>query len=218
MAVTSRGERPTLASEGDPPPPHPVAPTKAAATRTPASTRLMAQNLPRPNGGMQVPMATTELATTVLKACGACETVKPIDQFSRNRTRKDGRQNSCKACMAVRTKAWYRANKPRAAELQTRWREENRERTRELQRNERAEDPAGRRERERRVREKHPEKVNARQALRYAVRTGKVQKADSCERCGQPSDRSLHGHHRDYSKPLEVEWLCWECHAEVHKP
>lgn len=30
--------------------------------------------------------------------------------------------------------------------------------------------------------------------------------------CGAPAEM----HHPDYSKPLEVEWLCKRCHAEQH--
>jgi len=38
----------------------------------------------------------------------------------------------------------------------------------------------------------------------YALKTGKIKKLD-CARCGGPSN---HAHHSDYSKPLEVTWLC----------
>lgn len=34
-----------------------------------------------------------------------------------------------------------------------------------------------------------------------------------CERCGSKSD---HKHHEDYSKPLEVVWLCRRCHIGLH--
>lgn len=34
-----------------------------------------------------------------------------------------------------------------------------------------------------------------------------------CEVCGKPK---THGHHDDYSKPLEVRWLCSVHHAEQH--
>ncbi len=35
-----------------------------------------------------------------------------------------------------------------------------------------------------------------------------------CERCGSPK---VHGHHEDYSKPLEVMWLCTKHHGERHR-
>lgn len=53
--------------------------------------------------------------------------------------------------------------------------------------------------------------VNAK--LRYAVRTGKVKKLP-CEVCG---NKNSQGHHPDYSKPLEVLWLCDKHHKEHHR-
>jgi hypothetical protein len=58
------------------------------------------------------------------------------------------------------------------------------------------------------------EKRNASANLRYAVAMGRVVKPDACEICNRR--RSLQGHHRDYSKPLEVQWLCVSCHRLIH--
>ncbi len=35
-----------------------------------------------------------------------------------------------------------------------------------------------------------------------------------CEVCGDPK---TDGHHEDYSRPLEVRWLCRLCHARAHR-
>jgi len=48
-----------------------------------------------------------------------------------------------------------------------------------------------------------------------AVRDGILVKPESCSRCG--SSGKISAHHDDYSKPLEVRWLCSACHAEHHK-
>lgn len=56
-----------------------------------------------------------------------------------------------------------------------------------------------------------------------ALRSGRLIRSANCERCGEPdkpakNGRSgLAGHHEDYSKPLEVVWLCQRCHVERHK-
>lgn len=56
--------------------------------------------------------------------------------------------------------------------------------------------------------------VKARETLRDAVKHRRVTKPDSCERCGNKTERRfLHGHHHDYSRPLDVEWLCSRCHG-----
>lgn len=69
------------------------------------------------------------------------------------------------------------------------------------------------REEARRKLEVEPEKVRARQALRNAVTRGKVVK-HPCQECGEVK---VDGHHKDYSKPLEVMWLCVPHHHELHR-
>lgn len=56
------------------------------------------------------------------------------------------------------------------------------------------------------------EKGRAAQQLRDAVRQGKI-KRQPCEICQEPEAQ---GHHFDYSKPLEVRWLCPKHHREEH--
>ncbi len=30
------------------------------------------------------------------------------------------------------------------------------------------------------------------------------------------TNAKVHAHHHDYSKPLDVEWLCKDCHWQQH--
>lgn len=57
-----------------------------------------------------------------------------------------------------------------------------------------------------------PEKVRARWMVRDALKYGKLTR-QPCETCGEPQAEA---HHDDYSKPLDVRWLCSRCHAAVH--
>lgn len=66
-----------------------------------------------------------------------------------------------------------------------------------------------------RTTKKHYGKQMARLAVYRAVKAGKLYKPSRCEDCG--NNESLFAHHPDYSKPLDVLWLCRGCHALIHK-
>ena len=60
--------------------------------------------------------------------------------------------------------------------------------------------------------------------VRAALKSGELVRPDSCSRCGRSGVASdgrsiIQAHHHDYSKPLEVEWICSACHrAETPLP
>lgn len=63
-------------------------------------------------------------------------------------------------------------------------------------------------------RAKYPEKHRAHSAVQYALKTGKLKRPDCCSKCGVKCKPQAH--HPDYSKPLEVVWLCRKpCHREA---
>jgi hypothetical protein len=64
----------------------------------------------------------------------------------------------------------------------------------------------------RNYREKTKLRKKAYKALENAIKSGKV-KPCPCEICGKKAG----GHHEDYSKPLEVRWLCPQHHKDVHR-
>jgi hypothetical protein len=64
-----------------------------------------------------------------------------------------------------------------------------------------------------RSRIKFPERIFARHVVRAAILAGYITPLP-CERCGGKT--KTHAHHRDYSRPLDVEWLCIPCHADEH--
>ncbi len=47
--------------------------------------------------------------------------------------------------------------------------------------------------------------------VQKAFATGELTRPSICQDCGS-IDFRLHGHHEDYRKPLELEWLCSSCH------
>lgn len=44
------------------------------------------------------------------KRCSACKTKKPLAEFAKNRSRKDGLQTSCRPCDRERARRYYREN------------------------------------------------------------------------------------------------------------
>jgi len=59
----------------------------------------------------------------------------------------------------------------------------------------------------------HPRAAAAHRAVRNAIKRGDIQRGP-CVECGKPGE---HGHHDDYSKPLDVTWLCLVHHHEHHR-
>lgn len=61
--------------------------------------------------------------------------------------------------------------------------------------------------------------------VKTALSQGILVRPDRCPRCnevdkkGSDGRSTIHAHHHDYDKPLEVEWLCAKCHrAETPLP
>ena len=50
--------------------------------------------------------------------------------------------------------------------------------------------------------------------LSYNIAKGYILRVNLCEHCGKigPTD----AHHNDYAYPLEVSWLCRQCHSAWH--
>jgi len=61
---------------------------------------------------------------------------------------------------------------------------------------------------------KNKQKVAANQAIRDAVRRNKIIRPSQCELCGK--NEATQAHHKDYSKKLDVIWVCRVCHCTLH--
>ncbi|MCE5322128.1 HNH endonuclease [bacterium] len=62
------------------------------------------------------------------------------------------------------------------------------------------------------------ERHNAGSLLAYAIKTGKIEKPETCEACGKNvGAENIQGHHIDYEHPYEVKWLCGKCHRDLHR-
>jgi hypothetical protein len=57
------------------------------------------------------------------------------------------------------------------------------------------------------------QKRRARQQVKTAITAGRLVR-QPCMSCGAVK---VQAHHHDYTKPLEVEWLCTTCHGKKHQ-
>jgi len=137
--------------------------------------------------------------STTVKTCFKCQAVKPITEFYVHPQMGDGRLNKCKECTKRDVAKNYRDNVAHYAKYeQKRFQDSRRKiKLREYQRN---------------SRNKDPQKASAYTITSNAIRDGKLVRKP-CEVCGmEPAE----AHHDDYSKPLDVRWLCRVHHLEHH--
>lgn len=57
---------------------------------------------------------------------------------------------------------------------------------------------------------------NIRRRVSEAVQTGELLRPATCSRCGA-GDVKIQGHHHDYTRVLDVEWVCIPCHQKIHR-
>lgn len=151
-------------------------------------------------------MSAANLATLpAVKACGGCGEVKPLNDYHRNRSTKDGRQHECRTCRREQDRRRREASPDAARERVRRWKAENREAVRESMRRWRAENREAELERARRYWVEHPEKRwenNYRQRVRQFgfepvvvpfTRADLVAAyGDACWHCGGPFEHLDH--------------------------
>jgi len=61
----------------------------------------------------------------------------------------------------------------------------------------------------------YKDKLRANSSVKKAIQQGTLTRPDDCETCKMVG--TVVAHHTDYSKPLEVMWLCRKCHVQWHK-
>lgn len=120
------------------------------------------------------------------KKCTHCEIERPITDFWKNPRHKAGISNCCRFCFRIIDKERYYKNHLKSKRYKLAT--------------------------SKRMMEKYPEKWTARSLTKYAVKIGKLIKMP-CEVCGEVK---VQAHHKDYSKPLEVNWVCIGHHRELY--
>lgn len=132
-----------------------------------------------------------------MKTCTNCNTQKNEAEFGKRAASPDGLTSACKQCLRDRDASRY-----------------PKERAKRLARMREYAAGAGREKcnaAKRTWATRNQDKRAAHVILGNAVRDGRVEKKP-CEKCGAKAE----AHHDDYSKPLDVRWLCDKHHKEHH--
>ena len=130
------------------------------------------------------------------KECFRCGATKPLSEFYKHPRMKDGRVNKCKDCNKLDV------SRNRLANIE-RYREYDRKRGNRQDKSYLS-----------KYRERYLNKYKAHTMVGNAIRDGRLERKSECEICS--SDFGIHAHHDDYSKPLDVRWLCAVCHKAWH--
>jgi hypothetical protein len=131
------------------------------------------------------------------KTCFKCSLMRPIEEFYKHPRMADGRLNKCKTCTKSDVKKRYeRLDGCASYERKRAVDPKRKEQALKYQRARRA---------------KHPEKTKANRAVYNALQGGRLTRGP-CEVCG--TTVRVQAHHDDYSKALDVRWLCFTHHRE----
>ena len=132
-----------------------------------------------------------------LKRCCHCKEWLPKSQFWSNRSFPDGLSHLCRDCATEAIHKYQHTPKGKKS------------RKRYIQ------SPKGLVAQHRADKKRSSSwKRHAQQVFQAAVRRGEIIRSPVCQQCGIWC--ATHGHHRDYTRPLDVVWLCRECHDAEH--
>ena len=135
----------------------------------------------------------------MVKRCTKCLIEKGTHEFNADNQKRDGLRSHCKSCRSVSGALYRAANAEKVAESVKAWHSKNKSR---VAKNMRA------------YHKREPVKSAARRKAYQAKINGRITVPDECEECGGQSPLDMH--HDDYSKPLDVRFLCKPCHWAKH--
>jgi hypothetical protein len=182
-----------------------------------------------------------------MKKCWRCKEEKDESEYGKNKNQKDGLWGYCKPCVSEMGKAERTKRPDYFREKSKQYREKNADKWKETcrknylkyqeekknqqrkyywenqqeirkkanKRNQTPEVRAKRKEYRQRTKERFSETHPAHKMVMYAIKLGLLMRPENCELCKK--ECRPEGHHNDYSKPLEVIWVCRQCHRNLEK-
>lgn len=146
-----------------------------------------------------------------MKTCFKCNKSKELSEFYKHSEMGDGHLGKCKEC-TKKDVADRIARKQCDLDWQIQERNRCREKTARARSSGKSPSIHSIREGAKRWEAKNRHKKHAHSMVGHAIRSGKLIK-QPCERCGE---KNVQAHHEDYTKPLDVLWLCTKHHGERH--
>lgn len=134
------------------------------------------------------------------KICSRCGFEQDLGQFQKRKASKDGHTAACRSCLKEYDRG--RTNFPHRMEARAAY-----------QKTEKGKESANKAKKK--FIDSNPIKRKAHSHVGNFLRDGKLVRPGKCENCG--NECKPHAHHCDYTKPLEVMWLCKACHVDWHK-
>lgn len=150
-----------------------------------------------------------------MKVCKKCAMAKPLDEFYKKSKMADGHLNACIACV----KAYEKNRRLKIADHLQAYEKARATLPHRMEaRRQYAKTDAGKKAHQKAMQiynKKHPMAYAAKIITGNALRDGRLIKRECCEEC--QSTHKIEGHHDDYTKPLDVRWLCEACHKAWHR-
>lgn len=178
--------------------------------------------------------------TIKAKRCSKCKETKPISEFYKRSDSRDGYRNACKACdlkysrtekgkaiqkryrQSGKGKAAYRKVQDRYRQsekgkaIQKRYQKSEKFKTAQKRYEQSEKGKKARSKQIKRFKIRHPEQSKAHEAVKNAIKTGRLPRPDSltCHYC--PARAKQYHHYKGYEPEhwLDVVPVCIKCHGE----
>lgn len=125
--------------------------------------------------------------------------LKRNDTIERKKWRQQHQEKN-REIISIKAREYYSKNKENLYKKAKEWREKNLEKY----------------EKSLKIhKENNLEKVRARKILNYHVNVGNMTKPIFCSNCQEKT--KIEAHHENYLKPLDIIWLCRQCHKLIHR-
>lgn len=117
------------------------------------------------------------------KVCSKCKQEKEPTEFYKDKSRKGGYCFICKNCDLLKSRKWKKTDRGKESQIKS----------------------------AKKYTKNNPKKRKAHRAVCNAIETGRLIKPKNCSICNK-TDSRISGHHDDYNRPLDVIWVCDDCH------